>query len=112
MAATITTGSARPSLRPLSTLMACFSRAGTLGLVSTACPRAASVGVRIAAVSRATDQGAAGDIPLTNRVPSRMVRGMPMSSIRRGKAMFFLSSRRLTREASWNRTKISVISAR
>ena len=51
--ATITTGVAMPSLRPLSTLSVCRIRFGTRRSDITAEPRAASVGASAAPISRA-----------------------------------------------------------
>ena len=49
----MTNGVAIPSLRPLSTFSARRILAGTAGFVTTASPRAASVGARIDAISAA-----------------------------------------------------------
>ena len=55
-----TNGRAKPSLRPLSTLIVWLRCFGTSGLETTACPNAASVGVKTAAVSNASASPEAG----------------------------------------------------
>jgi hypothetical protein len=59
---TVTNGVATPSLRPLSTLSARRIRVGTDVFVTTASPRAVSVGARIAATKAAAAQGIPGNI--------------------------------------------------
>ena len=56
----VTNGVAIPSLRPLSTFSARRILAGTAGFVTTARPRAASVGARIDAISAAAAHPASG----------------------------------------------------
>ena len=61
--ATRTMGRAMPSLRPLSTLRPWRTRTGTSGLLTTACPSAASVGARTAQEHRFPEPEARQDRP-------------------------------------------------
>ncbi len=77
-------GNAMPSLRPLSTLIDCRMLTGTSGLFTTACPRAASVGDSINAISRIAQISIPSNITQPSNVPRIIVKGSPISSRRTG----------------------------
>ena len=79
-----TAGSARPSLRPLSTLVACWTRGGTEASVITGWESAASVGASTAASSAASNTVTSGNSSTPTSVPAAMVSGIPMPSVRSG----------------------------
>ncbi len=108
---TVTTGAAIPSLSPLSTLRAWRMRTGIDRSVTTAWPRAASVGARIEARRAAshTDRSVSRRSPAPR--PAAMVRGMPMPSSRPGSCASLRASRRSMRVASVKRTRARVTSA-
>ena len=112
VASTSTTGSAIPSLRPLSTLSACRTRTGTPGLLTTACPSAASVGASTAPSTAASSQLNSGSSNLATTAPRPIVSGNPMPSKRTGRPSSCRSAYQSMRAASPKRTKINVSSAR
>ena len=107
-----TTGSAMPSLSPLSTFNAWRIRTGTRLLETTAWPSAASVGARMAASTAACQKLNPSNIQTANTVPKAIVKGMPIASILTGKPCSLRRSRRSIRAASLKRTRTRVSSAR
>ena len=96
----MTNGVAIPSLRPLSTFSARRILAGTAGFVTTASPRAASVGARIDAMSAAAAHPASGKSNLAATVPRTIVSGRPTRSSRTGRRASPSTSRSRTVAAS------------
>jgi hypothetical protein len=80
--ATMTTGVAIPSLRPLSTVISRRIREGTAGLVTTGTPSAASVGANAAAIGRASHRPIPGNSNTASSQPAKMVSGRPTPSNR------------------------------
>ncbi len=74
----VTKGRARPSFRPLSTLRALRTTAGTRGLATTACPRAASVGARITPIRAACQSSRPPKTATAATAPATIVSGSPM----------------------------------
>ena len=105
----VTTGVARPSFKPLSTLSARLIRIGTWGSATTGAPRAASVGAS-AAATNAHSHGSKSNSRTATPKPSRIVSGRPISSSRTGSPASARNPRRLTREASEKSTSTSVTS--
>ena len=83
---TVTTGTAIPSLSPLSTLRVWRILTGSRRSLTTACPSAASVGANTAASSAASIMLRPGTTTTASPVPARIVNGRPMPSIRPGSA--------------------------
>ncbi len=100
-----------PSLSPLSTFSAWRIRGGTRGSVTTACPRAASVGASTTARITASQAVSWPKIAAAPTAPSAIVSGNPRPSSRAGSPTSRRSSRRSTREASLNSTNANVASA-
>ncbi len=59
-------------------------RTGTLGLVTTAWPRLASVGARMTASTAASQKFRSANIIAANSVPTNIIKGNPMASRRSG----------------------------
>ena len=108
----LTKGVAIPSLSPLSTLSSLRIRFGILVSPMMAAPRAASVGATMEPVAAATQSGDARMIPKAAAVPNPMARGSPTPRRRVGNQTSWRSSWTFTREASVNRTRARVTSAR
>jgi hypothetical protein len=106
-----TKGSTSPSFSPLSTLMVSLSFSGTLALVTTLWPSAASVGVSTAAVSSAIAIPPSGLTRKVTSVPRPIESGRPISSIRAGNRQLCLRCENCTCDASENSTRTSVTSA-
>ena len=107
-----TTGVARPSLSPLSTLSARRIRIGTRGLRIVGAPRPASVGVTAPAIRSAPATPKAGRSHPTNAKVMPSASGKPMANSRSAMPESSLSAPRRTVEASWKRMTTRVTSAR
>ena len=108
--ASMTTGVAIPSLRPLSTVISRRIREGTAGLVTTGMPSAASVGASAAATSSASHTPSPGNSHTASSQPARMVSGRPTPSSRTYCPMPWRKSWNRIRAASENSTHTKVIS--
>ena len=104
-------GTQIPSLRPLSTSRAWRIRPGTRGSVTTAWPRAASVGARMIAMIAASPKVSWSKITPAASAPSAIVSGSPIPSRRTGTPTSRRSAPRSMREASEKSTRASVASA-
>ena len=100
-----------PSLSPLSTLSPWRIREGTLGSVTTACPRAASVGASTIESSTASMRTSSPSRPTPASVPATIVSGSPIASSRSGTTYSRRKAARSIREASEKSTTTSVASA-
>jgi hypothetical protein len=78
----MTMGVTMPSFKPLSTVMSLRILDGTARLVTTGRPRAASVGARAAATSRASQTPSCGNSQYASAQPARTVSGSPTASSR------------------------------
>ncbi len=78
-------GKAIPSLRPLSMFNVWRIRTGTLGLLTTLCPRLASVGARITPKMAASQKLRSVKIKTAAMVPKIMVSGSPNANNRVGR---------------------------
>ncbi len=107
----ITIGNTIPSFKPLSTFSVWRIRNGMEGLLTTACPSAASVGARMAASNAASQIENSGTINLATTAPSKIVSGKPTPSNRNGIRYCLASNRKRILEASVNKTMTSVNSA-
>src|ERR1700749_4639617 len=110
--ATDTNGVAIPSLRPLSTLISRRILAGTSGLAIMPAPSAASVGASAAPTSSASQMPALRSRANASSAPRPIVTGSAAPSSRRYRPESARSSCSQTREASENRTRARVNSAR
>ena len=99
-----------PSLRPLSTLSAWRIRTGTRRLETTAWPRAASVGARIAASNAASKSPKPSKSSQAATAPRAIGSGIPTSSMRTGRLWSRRSWARSMLAASENSTRIKVTS--
>ncbi len=93
-------GTARPSLRPLSTSSAWRTRSGTDGSVTTFWPRAASVDESMIASRKTEAIAIPGKTSRPTPAPASMVSGRPMSSRRLGQPSSWRRARRSSRAAS------------
>ena len=104
-------GTQIPSLSPLSTFRPWRIRPGTRGSVTTAWPRAASVGARITPMMTASQKVSWSKITPAASAPRAIVSGRPIPSRRIGTEISRRSSPRSMREASEKSTSASVASA-
>ena len=104
-------GTQMPSLRPLSTLRSSRIAAGTRGLETTGCPRAASVGASTTERTATSTNWRSGNRTAPTTPPSRIVNGRPSVSSRTGRRVFRRSTDRLALAASVNRIRDRVSSA-
>ena len=100
-----------PSFNPLSTLMVCLIFKGTSSLVTTANPRAASVGDRISAINASNQMFSPGNNGIANNTPITIVIGKPINNRRIGNLLSFSNDFIFKVEASINRIRTSVTSA-
>src|SRR3954451_3200146 len=104
-------GTQIPSLRPLSTFSPCRIRWGTRSSVTTAWPRAASVGASTTARMTASMTVSWPKIAAAATAPRAIVSGRPIPSRRPGTPTVRRSAPRSMRDASENNTSPSVTSA-
>ena len=104
-------GTQIPSLRPLSMFNPWRIRPGTRGEVTTAWPRAASVGARTTPRMTASQTVNTSKIAPAASAPRAIVSGSPIPSRRRGTEISRRSFPKSMREASEKRTNASVASA-
>ena len=109
--ATITTGVAMPSLRPLSTVISWRIRDGTAGFVTTGIPRAASVGASAAPTRRASHSPNWGKNQRARAHPNTIVSGRPAPSSRTYRPTSRRNCCRGRRAASEKSTQTSVSSS-
>ena len=105
-------GTAMPSFRPLSTLRPCRTIAGTDLSVTTAWPRAASVGARMIAMMAASQNPIWSKKTRAASTPEMIVRGSPIPSSRPGRNASCRTARTSMTAASENSTITSVPSRR
>ena len=85
-------------------------RAGTRGLLTTACPSAASVGASTVPMIAASQKERSVSSRAAAAVPNAMVSGIPMPRRRRGSSSFCLRAERLILAESVNSTSARAIS--
>ena len=104
-------GTQIPSLRPLSTFRPCRIRDGIRSSVTTAWPSAASVQASMIERTSASTRPTPGRTATPRSVPATIVSGRPIPSKRAGTANSRRRAGNEMREASANKTSVSVASA-
>ena len=104
------TGTHKPSFKPLSALKPSLRWEGTLWLVTTAFPNAASVAASMVPSMAASYSDSVGNNSTAQAPPIKILPGRPSSNILPGNRQLPLSTPRFALAASTNRNKASVIS--
>ena len=101
-------GTQIPSFKPLSALRSSRILSGTFGLLTTAFPKAASVGANMTASMAASTMLNSGNKIVLSPKPSKIVSGSPIARSRQGKRKVFFKIFTLALAASVKRMRARV----